>query len=87
MQNQNDIPMVATSWAPQVRVFGETKFVGNALRFATETEAKQQVHNLFMRWTQVEETRVVPSADPVNYRWIHAESRLEVLPVAEQVPA
>jgi hypothetical protein len=80
-------PAPATSWSPEVRVYGERKFVGNALRFATETEAKANVHNLAMRWTSVEETRVVPSADPVTCRWIQSESRLVMLPVAEQVPA
>jgi hypothetical protein len=84
MQDQNET-QAATSWAPQVRVAGETKFVGNQLRFATEDEAKQQVHNLMMRWLSVEDTRVVATADPVNYRWI--DGKLERLPVPEQVPA
>ena len=85
MKNENIPP--PTSWSPEVRVFGERKFVGNALRFATATEAKANVHNLAMRWTLVEETRVVPTADPVTCRWIAMESRLEMLPVAERVPA
>ena len=88
MPEKQESPMVAVSFAPQVRVYGETKFVGNALRFATETEAKQQVHDLSMRWLLVEETRVVPSADPVTCRWIFQHSRVEMLPVrADQVPA
>jgi hypothetical protein len=57
------------SWAPEVIADDSGKWAGNRLRFATEAEAKAHVRNLFMRWTLVTETRVVESADPVNFRW------------------
>ena len=57
------------SYAPEVRTGSDPKFYGNALRFETKAEAKGNVHNLMDRWILVVETRVVESADPVNYRW------------------
>lgn len=67
------------SFEPQVNTFGDPpeRYVGNALRFATEAEAKTYAHDLAMRWTVVRDTRVIPSTDPVNYR-IH-EGKLERL--------
>ena len=38
-------------------------------RFATREEAEANVANLMQRWLTVTDTRVVESADPVNYRW------------------
>lgn len=43
------------------------EWVGNALRFATEHEAKAYIKDLSYRWTAVRETRVVESDEPVNY--------------------
>lgn len=58
------------SYAPEVRVRGEgDEFYGNSLRFATREEAEGNVADLASRWALVEETRVVESNDPVNYRW------------------
>jgi len=48
---------------------GDGQFVGNALRFATETEAEGYVKHLAWRWTLVRQTRVVPSSDPVTHAW------------------
>ena len=56
-----------TSYKPEVRCYGEKDFAGNALRFATKAEAELYVHDLMMRWTRVDDTRVVESDDPVNY--------------------
>jgi hypothetical protein len=42
------------------------QWVANALRFATETEAKTYGADLFSRWMAVKEWRAVPSTDPVN---------------------
>jgi hypothetical protein len=42
-------------------------WVGNALRFTTPAEAEVYAADLAGRWTSVRETRVVESADPVNY--------------------
>jgi len=58
-----------TSWAPEVIADGSGVWAGNALRFATRGEAEDNVRDLFMRWTLVRETRVVPSTDPVKYTY------------------
>jgi hypothetical protein len=63
------------SWAPEVIADSSGKFCGNALRFATKEEAEANVLDLSFRWTAVRETRVVESADPVNYRYVNG--RLE----------
>jgi hypothetical protein len=57
------------SFAPEVIADSTGKWCGNGLRFETEAEAEANVRDLFSRWTSVTETRVVPSADPANYRW------------------
>jgi hypothetical protein len=57
------------SFAPEVIADNSGKWCGNACRYATEAEAEAAVNNLMMRWTLVRDTRVVPSNDPVNYRW------------------
>lgn len=44
------------------------KFNGNALVFATESEAQQYVIDLAMRWTLVVDTRVVETEDSPNRR-------------------
>lgn len=56
------------SYEPQVIADSSGKFVGNALRFATEQEAEVYVRDLSVRWTLVRETRVIESPDPVNYK-------------------
>lgn len=58
-----------SSWAPEVIADGSGKWCGNALRFATRGEAEDNVRDLSMRWMLVRDTRVVPSTDPVNYRY------------------
>ena len=57
------------SYAPEVIADSSGEWCGNALRFATEPEARNYVNDLAWRWTAVRETRVVESNDPVNYRW------------------
>lgn len=57
------------SWKPEVIADSTGEWCGNALRFATEQEAKDNVFDLAMRWTAVRDTRVVECDDPVNYRW------------------
>ena len=59
----------AVSWAPEVIADSSGKWCGNALRFATRDEAERNVRDLMGRWLLVTDTRVVPSTDPVNYRW------------------
>lgn len=47
----------------------------NAVRFATEAEAKAYASDLFMRWTQPTDRRVEPSDDPPNY--CYEQNKLE----------
>ncbi len=63
----------ARSYAPEVIADSSGKWAGNALRFATAEEAEGYVLDLAFRWTQVRDTRVVPSQDPVNYRFIEGK--------------
>jgi hypothetical protein len=58
------------SWKPEVIADSSGTWAGNALRFATREEAEANVRELMMRWFAVRETRVVESADPVNYAWV-----------------
>ena len=58
------------SFKPEVIADSSGKWCGNALRFATREEAEANVRDLSMRWLAVRETRVVESADPVNYTYI-----------------
>lgn len=55
------------SYMGEVRTGSDPKWYGNALRFATEAEAKRYIWDLSMRWMLVVDTRVVESSDPVNY--------------------
>jgi hypothetical protein len=59
------------SFKPEVIADSSGSWCGNALRFATREEAEANVRDLSMRWLAVRETRVVESADPVNYTYIH----------------
>ncbi|HVB18110.1 MAG TPA: hypothetical protein VNF04_16360 [Stellaceae bacterium] len=63
------------SFKPEVQADETGKWYGNALRFATRSEAEAQVADLMMRWTAVRDTRVVECGDPVNYRYVNG--RLE----------
>ena len=47
------------SWKPEVRVKGDAKWYGNAIRCETKEEAEAYVRDLAARWTSVVETRVV----------------------------
>lgn len=64
------------SWKPEVIADNSGKWVGNALAFATEEEAKLWVADLSMRWTLVRETRVVESTEPVNYAIVRENGSL-----------
>ena len=59
-----------TSWKPEVIADMSGEWCGNALRFATKEEAEANVRDLASRWLLVTDTRVIPSDDPVNYRWV-----------------
>jgi len=56
------------SFKPEVIADSSGKWSGNALRFATEEEARIYVDDLMMRWTAVRSTRVVEVEDPVTDR-------------------
>jgi hypothetical protein len=57
------------SFKVEVMVIGESKWAGNALRFATGPEAEEAAKELAARWIMVQEWRVAESDDPVNYKW------------------
>jgi hypothetical protein len=60
---ESDMP-----WKPEV--FVEGKWSQNSLVFATEEEAKQNAHDLFMRWTSCDDSRAAEVPDAVvNYRY------------------
>jgi len=61
------------SYAPEVIADASGKWVGNTLRFATEGEARFYVLDLARRWTRVDDTRVVESADDVTARIVNNE--------------
>lgn len=56
------------SWKP-VMVMKDGERCSNALRFATEAEARASAHELFMRWTQPSDYDAEQSDDPVTYRF------------------
>lgn len=58
------------SWRPEVRTDSTGQWYGNNLRFATEQEALDNVHDLANRWFAVIATRVVPTPDPPNYSYV-----------------
>ncbi len=55
------------SYKVGVKTSGDRDWVYNQLRFATGTEASDYAHDLFSRWTLVNEMTVDESDDPVNY--------------------
>lgn len=59
------------SWKPEVIADSTGNWIGNSLRFATREEAEANVSGLAARWFAVRATRVVESADPVNYRYVN----------------
>jgi hypothetical protein len=56
------------SYRPMVLVGNE--WAGNALRFASYEEARDNAIDLACRWMLVMDYRAEESADPVNYRWV-----------------
>jgi hypothetical protein len=50
-----------------VLAIGETHWVSNLLRFATEAEALTYAKALYMRWTQAAKMRVVPADSTPNH--------------------
>ena len=60
---------MSASFAAEVIADSSGRFVGNALRFGTEYEARQYADDLMWRWFAVKEFRVIPSDDEPNYAW------------------
>jgi hypothetical protein len=57
------------SYKVECNTAGSTTWASNALRFATSAEGEAYGHDLFMRWTALNEYRVIECEDPVNYKW------------------
>ena len=55
------------SWKPEFCIDG--KWYDNAVRFATEQEAKDNARDKFMVWTMPTDWRAVESTDAPNYRY------------------
>ena len=58
------------SWMAEVIADSGGKWCGNALRFATQAEAEAYAGDLAWRWTAVRQSRVIESAEPVNYAMV-----------------
>ena len=56
------------SWKPEVIADSTGKWYGNALRFATEAEAKASASELSMRWLAVRDWRATECDDPVTHK-------------------
>ena len=54
------------SFKVEVLAYGESEYVANQLRFATEQEARAYGENLADRWTMVKDWRVAESPDEVT---------------------
>jgi hypothetical protein len=63
------------SYKAEVLTAGDPKYYDNALRFATAAEAEDYGHDLAMRWTAVEDMRVVESGDAASHVWRHGRAR------------
>jgi hypothetical protein len=50
----------------KAEMFVDREWCSNALRFATQAEAERYASDLFMRWTQPTDKRVVKCDDPVT---------------------
>jgi hypothetical protein len=56
-----------TSYRYEVQVAG--RWYPNSVYFATREEADAAAASKLWNWTQAEDTRVVESDEPANYRW------------------
>jgi hypothetical protein len=60
----------------EVQADNSGQWYPNGLAFATEAEGYGK--DLLLRWTAARETRVAPSDEPVNYRWIDGSGLQQV---------
>jgi hypothetical protein len=67
------------SYKPEVIADNSGKFIGNAVRFATQEEADAYNADLAWRWTAVRKSRVVEVDDEVNYRFDFQTRKVEPL--------
>jgi hypothetical protein len=62
-----------TSFNPQVKGVGETRWIGNGCYFATAEEALAYVEDMQSRWSGCQQgadnRRAEPSGHVVNYAW------------------
>lgn len=70
------------SWRPMIRATGESRFAGNGLRFATESEALEAANDTFMRWFAAEEFKAEESPDAPTHIWRDGKS-IEIPEVQE----
>lgn len=61
-----------------VKTAGDSDWVTNALCFETEKEAEEYGKDLYSRWIAVKETKVLPSNEPINCRFINGA--IEMIP-------
>lgn len=64
------------SYKVEVKVPGESSWHSNAIRLGSQMEATFYGTDLLMRWTAVQDFRVVESDDPVNYVWTNNQGLL-----------
>jgi hypothetical protein len=64
------------SYKVEVKVYGESKWGTNAIRLATQEEARAYAMAWHLRWLAMEEWRIAKSDEPVNYR-VDATGSLE----------
>lgn len=62
------------------------QWVGNGLRFSSYMEAAAHGDDLLCRWMAVREGCVVPSDDPINYKWVDGKGVVPLEMVQENSP-
>ena len=78
-------PAKPVSFKVGVKTSGDTDWVCNALRFATEHEANEYGKDLDFRWMVRKELKTLPSGDAVTVEW--KAGRLVFLPDPEPAPS
>jgi hypothetical protein len=66
------------SYKVQIKFKGESHFVSNIVRFATEEEAEDYGIYKLLTWDAADKFLVDESNEPVNYRW---DSKAGLVPV------
>lgn len=79
LQPCNDAALAAVptpvSWAMEVHTSRDDAWTGNACRYATKDEAERAGRELLSRWIVPDDSRAVPSTDPVNYKFPVGDDR------------